>query len=130
MIAVAIIGILAAIAIPNYQDQVRKARRSDAVSTLGDVVQALERCFSQYYAYDNNGCALVTGGAVAAYTSPQGYYTISSTIMTANTFTLRAVPTTLHGQNEDTKCAQFTISHSGATAAVNSSSADTSDFCW
>jgi type IV pilus assembly protein PilE len=130
MITVAVIAILAAIAYPSYQDQVRKARRSDAISTLGDAAQRLERCFSQYYAYNNNACALVTSGAVAAYASPEGYYTISSTAMTANTFTLQAVPTTLHGQNGDTSCAQLTITQTGTTAAIDSSSADTSDLCW
>ena len=36
MIVVAIIGIIAAIAYPSYQDQVRKAKRSDGTSKIMD----------------------------------------------------------------------------------------------
>lgn len=36
MIAVAVVGILAAIAYPSYQDSVRKSRRADAKSALLD----------------------------------------------------------------------------------------------
>jgi len=130
MIVVAIVALLAAIGYPAYQNQVLKARRSDAVSTLGEAAQTLERCFSQYYAYNDANCPLVTGGAVAAFTSPEGYYTVSSTVLNANQFTLQAVPTAKNRQNQDTNCAQFTITHTGTTAAQNSAAADTTELCW
>jgi len=37
MIVVAIIGILAAVAVPAYQDYVRKAREGEAINLLGDI---------------------------------------------------------------------------------------------
>ena len=43
MITMLIIGILAAIAIPAYNDSVRKSRRSDAMTALAAVQQAQER---------------------------------------------------------------------------------------
>ena len=46
MIAVAIVGILAAIAIPSYTAYVRRANRTDATRTLTLDAQALERCYA------------------------------------------------------------------------------------
>ncbi|RDB42291.1 type IV pilin protein [Halomonas sp. DQ26W] len=68
MIAVAVIGILAAIAIPSYQGYVENSRRTDAHAGLMQAAQQLERC----YTVDNTyaGCAITT-------TSPDGIYTIT-----------------------------------------------------
>jgi len=44
MIVVAIIGILAAIAIPQYQDYVTRSRWSDNLQTLGPIKQAIAEC--------------------------------------------------------------------------------------
>lgn len=44
MIVVAIIGILAAIAIPQYQDYVTRSRWSDNLQTLGPLKQAIAEC--------------------------------------------------------------------------------------
>lgn len=48
MIVVAIVGILAAIAVPNYQTYARKARRTEATTSLGSAFTAL-----QSFAVDN-----------------------------------------------------------------------------
>ncbi|MCP4091353.1 MAG: prepilin-type N-terminal cleavage/methylation domain-containing protein, partial [Gammaproteobacteria bacterium] len=43
MIVVAIVGILAAIAYPSYQEQVRKSRRADANGALLGLANAMQR---------------------------------------------------------------------------------------
>lgn len=55
MIAVAVIGILAAIAYPSYVEYTKKARRAEAAAVLMDAVQVVERGFSQTGAYSGAG---------------------------------------------------------------------------
>jgi type IV pilus assembly protein PilE len=58
MIVVAIIGILAAIAIPQYQDYVLRANIQEATSTLSDYRTRMEQWYQ-----DNRTYAPVAGGA-------------------------------------------------------------------
>ena len=51
MIAVAVIGILAAIAIPSYQGYVERARLSDGQAGLMEAASVMERCYTENYAY-------------------------------------------------------------------------------
>ncbi|GAB2180266.1 pilin [Denitratisoma sp. agr-D3] len=71
MIVVAIIGILAAVAIPQYQDYMVRARLSKVNAALEPIKQALAE-YSQF----NGGSftalgAADTGGAVTGFTDPQ-----------------------------------------------------------
>ena len=51
MITVAIIAILASIALPSYQDSVRKARRAEARAALMQLMQQEERYYSLHTTY-------------------------------------------------------------------------------
>lgn len=51
MIVVAIIGILAAVAYPAYQESILKGRRAEARAALTDLMQQQERYFTQNGAY-------------------------------------------------------------------------------
>lgn len=51
MIAVAIIGILAAIALPSYQQHMKRAKMVDAQGMLQNIAQALEQNFSARRSY-------------------------------------------------------------------------------
>jgi type IV pilus assembly protein PilE len=53
MIVIVIIGILAAIGIPNYQDHMRRAARSAGQSYLADLAQAQELRFQNSRVYSN-----------------------------------------------------------------------------
>jgi len=53
MIALAIIGILAAVAYPSYGEYVKKTRRAEAAAALLEGAQVAERQFSQTGAYAN-----------------------------------------------------------------------------
>ena len=54
MIVVAIVGILASLAYPSYQEQIAKSKRTAAKSELLQAQQWLERFYSESYRYDKN----------------------------------------------------------------------------
>ncbi len=114
MITVAIVAILAAIAYPSYLEQVRKTRRSDAVAALLKTAQVLERCYTEYNAYDDTDCPAVAAGGsslASAYTSTaEGFYTLSATALSATSFKLKATPT---GDQVKDKCGYLTYDHVG-----------------
>lgn len=51
LIVMVVAAILAAIAIPAYTDSVQKARRGQAKADMVEVVQAMERCFTNRTTY-------------------------------------------------------------------------------
>lgn len=129
MITITILAILAAIVIPSYNAQVRKSKRSDAITSLNMAAQDLERCRSDFLAYDNANCTNYTVGLA----SNQKFYTISSTVQLPQAFTLQAAPAANSSQTNDTNCALFTLDHTGQRTAQNSAgttSAEITAECW
>ena len=125
MIAVVIVGILAAIAIPMYSDYVTRSRRADGQATLMQVAQELERCYTQFSKYNDNSCSVVSSSTVSE-TSDQGFYGISASggNLTESTFTLTATPQ--NEQADDTDCTALTLTHLGEQSATG----DDPDSCW
>jgi type IV pilus assembly protein PilE len=74
MVVVAIIGILAAIAMPNYNDYITRSKVTEAVASLSDARVRMEQYFqdNRYYNTDGTaatGCApTVTVAATANFT--------------------------------------------------------------
>ncbi|MCZ8164822.1 type IV pilin protein [Silanimonas sp.] len=108
MIVVTVIAILAAVAYPSYQAQVRKGRMGQAQADLLELSQFMERCFASNNSYQ--GCALPFS------TSPRNgtpYYQIEFNPATTRTeFNLRAVPQTAGGQDKQ-KCGTLELNQSG-----------------
>ena len=125
MIAVVIVGILAAVAIPMYSDYVTRSRRADGQATLMQVAQELERCYTQFSKYNDNSCSAVDGDGVSE-TSDQGFYGISASggNLTESAFTLTATPQ--NEQADDTDCTALTLTHLGEQSATG----DDPDSCW
>ncbi len=76
MIVVAIIGILAAIAIPSYQSQLRKGRRADAQSYLMNLAQRQSAYLLDARAYAVDPNAATTLGAPPP-ASVSDFYTVT-----------------------------------------------------
>jgi type IV pilus assembly protein PilE len=117
MIVVTIIGILAAIAYPSYQNYVEETRRGQAQADLLELVQFLERRYSNRFDYrksDNSAPDLPFN------TSPRGgnpvAYNISfSGNVERDSFTLQADPTALQSGDE---CDTMSIDEEGNRSAA------------
>jgi type IV pilus assembly protein PilE len=120
MIAVAIVGILAAIAIPSYTAYVLRSGRTDAARALTLDAQALERCYSQAFTYV--GCASVPVGAT---NTAQGDYSVLVTITAPTTYTI--VATAIARQAKDAACLTLSVDQTGQQASTGTGTPQT---CW
>jgi type IV pilus assembly protein PilE len=135
MITVAVVAILAMIAIPNYTQYVRRGNRTDATKTLTLDAQALERCYSQTFAYAP--CTGVPAAGVGT-ASVEGKYTVTISIPDpspgaplppAPSYLISAVPLA-PSQVADTPCALFTLNTANTQYAQTSGGAANTQTCW
>ncbi len=126
MIVVAVIGILAAIAYPSYQEHVRKARRADAQTALLELAQFMERHYTANGKYLTDANAAPTLPFSEAPKDGTGkYYDLSfASAPTASSYTLRAVP---KGAMASDSCGTLTLSNTGAKGQATGASLAT---CW
>ncbi len=128
MITVAIVAILAMIAIPSYTQYVQRANRTDATKTLTLDAQALERCYSQTFAY-----AACPGAPAGAGPSLESKYTVTITIpdpaQPAPSYIISAVPLA-PTQVGDTACAKFTLNTANTQFAQTSAAVANTQTCW
>lgn len=115
MIAVAIVGILAAIAMPSYNQYVISSRRNEAKMSLLELAQYMER------QYTSNG---TYSGVTLPYTSVpkdggSSYYNIALDASGAS-FTITLSPVNVM---QDDDCGNYTINQTGAHSPSTST-------CW
>ena len=79
MIVVAIIAILASIAIPSYNSQLRKGRRADAQAFMATVAQRQAQYILDARTYALGATALTDLGLAPAPTSVTDFYTVAVT---------------------------------------------------
>lgn len=108
MIAVAILGILTAVALPSFLDSIRKGRRAEAFSAISALQQAQERFRGNNAAYTSTLASL----NVAATTSPGGYYAISVTNPTATGYVVIADGSG-SSQASDGDCSKLSVQVNG-----------------
>ena len=122
MITVAIIGILAAVAIPTYQQYVVDSRRTDAYTALTRAAAEQERFFT----YDNRYSIDIN--EIGGSTSPEGWYTLTL-VATDTSYALTAVPASGSTQTNDTDCASLTLNHVGVKTSTRQGGTSSTG-CW
>jgi type IV pilus assembly protein PilE len=121
MIAVAIVAILTAIAIPTYQKQVMQSRESSAKSALLDLARREETYYSanNYYTteLDSLGYANINSNTIQVPNNTnEAYYTVTispaSSGTTASSYTATATPVAGSTQVKD-PCGTYQIDYLG-----------------
>ncbi|HEX6736285.1 MAG TPA: type IV pilin protein [Azonexus sp.] len=128
MIVVAIIGILAAVAMPSYDNYIRRGARAEARTALLENAQYMERNFTEASRYDqkSDGTA-VTLPVTASPRMGTPFYNIGTAVLTADTYTLQATPIG-GGRMDGDACGTMTLTHTGSRG-VSGASLSSAD-CW
>lgn len=112
MIAVAIVGILAAIAYPSYQESVRKSRRGQAKADLVEAAQIAERfrTINRTYTGLTHGTATTDEIMPNSPKTGTAYYTLAVSGTGQDTFVITATPT---GAQTGDRCGSLSIDQLG-----------------
>lgn len=131
VVVLVIVGVITAFAYPNYQQQVRESRRSQAHEALTDLAQRQERFYTLNLSYAEDIAALPE-----VFTNPE-FYGVSMVALDAGggncdstpvdrcaTFVITATPQ--GGQSSDAaNCATITLNQAGAQGSTPAGSD-----CW
>ena len=117
---VAIVGIISAVAVNMYSDNVISSNRTEGRSALQTAAGTLEKCRSLYGSYQAANCNY------ADFTTESNYYNITIGNLTDTTFTLTATPVPGSRQTSDTDCTTMTLTNTGVKAGTG---ADPTE-CW
>ena len=145
MIAVAIVALLVAIGVPSYNQYVERSRRTDATTALTKIAGQLERCYTQFSAYNNAGCTFgfVQNGVPGNVTyanlgggilSEDGHYDLTIAAAAGGTaaqsFQLTATAKAGGSQATDEKCKTFTLTNVGLRSSTPAPAAGADNPCW
>lgn len=122
MIVVAIIGILAAIAYPSYDEYIKRGYRAEGQALLSDAAARQERYYSQNYKFASS-IAQLYGGSATTHKSESGKYSLGiKQESNDGGYTLIAT-----SQFTDAKCGNLSLT---ATGKRNESGSKDIDYCW
>lgn len=111
MVAVAVVGILAAVAYPAYTDQVRKSRRAEGKNLLLAAAGQQEQFFADNMTYTSDMGNLGFADKVDnSVDTENGSYNVAITAASATSFSISAVPI---GDQTNDSCGTLTIDEAG-----------------
>ena len=127
MLVVAILAMLSLIAIPGYQESVRKSRRADAMRNLMELGTRQEKFYAKNSTYTTTIDAS-SGLNLGRTTDNDGYYNLTAAACTDKTiatcYVVTATPT--GSQADDTSCAVLALDSLGERTASGTLGGD----CW
>lgn len=127
VITVAIIGIIGAVAWPEYERHTTKNRRIDGINAIMSAAQELQKCHTDVGGYkdkNNVDCTYTPG-------SSKGHFTISTLSLNVDDFQLKATPNTA-----DVECSTLTLTNLGVkgfTTTANTGAGEVAgnlNRCW
>jgi type IV pilus assembly protein PilE len=128
LVALVVLGVLVAIAIPAHREYVVRVNRSDARRDLLALAEQLHRCFDRAGDYRMDSAGSPKPCVKLPATNAEGTYTVTFAPgqPTASGFRLIAQPRA--AQAADSRCASLTLDERGARG-INGGSGEPAD-CW
>lgn len=120
MIVVAVVGILALVAVPAYQDSIRKSRRADAMAGLMRLQQQQERYRGANPLYASAVASMPQPSAA----SPDGHYTLAIDAANDRRYQMTATANATSPQFRDTKCRGLRVTMDIGSLTYSSLDAD------
>ncbi|WP_170150220.1 type IV pilin protein [Parahaliea mediterranea] len=136
LIALCIVGLLLGVALPGYERQLQRVKRSTAIAALEGLRARQEQFFAHHRRYAETFAELGLGdsgdssysidgqGAQVAADAPQRSYRIALEDVTPGAYVLRAAAQLR--QRRDSLCVELEIDHRGKRGAAPGTVAD----CW
>ena len=127
LITMVIVGILASISYPSYQNYIIRAHRMDGQSALLDLACRMETYYSKHGSWET--ATIGTGKSTDVLSkrqSPEGWYILSLLHLTDTTYTLQATPN--HWQ--DPRCQSLTLTNSGVKGVMAAKMGTGVSQCW
>ncbi|MEL6869107.1 MAG: type IV pilin protein [Pseudomonadota bacterium] len=121
LLVIVILGIIVSIALPGYQDSVRKARRADSQAVMLELAQWMERFYTENGRYDQDRAGAAVAPPPILLASPREGTTIFYNMVVATpddqSFTITATP---NGGQVGDKCGNLTLNQA-STRGVSTS---------
>jgi type IV pilus assembly protein PilE len=132
LVAMAIVGILAALAWPGYGAIIQRAQRNDARLALLAIQHAEESHYQRFNAYtDALTLPGASGGLGLAARSASGNYALQvSTSDDGQHYSAMAQVLPQGRQSADHSCDMFLIDEIGQRAALDAGGLDSTEACW
>ena len=121
MVTLALVGIIAALALPAYQRHVRRVNRSEATVALYALLAEQERFHLRHGSYAAEVAAAPPAGlGIPVTTGGRRYSLVLALSADGQSFIATATPTREGGQESDSECLAFSVDHRGRRAVSGS----------
>jgi type IV pilus assembly protein PilE len=127
MVAVVVLGILAAIALPSYQKYILRAHRVDGIALLNEAAARQERHYAQNNSYVIADADIADLSLRSAGVSDSGFYQLSLSEGGADDAGYVLTATAQNTQTADTDCANFILNGAGGRSVTGTAAAAD---CW
>jgi type IV pilus assembly protein PilE len=129
LIVIGVVAILAALALPSYSEYIRKGKRGEGATALGDISLRQERYRADNPTYGTMDNLTGSAAATTTYNNQYKYYSVS---IASNTATGYVATATRKGDlASDPKCGNLTITMASGVATKGMvGGVQTVDYCW